>query len=103
MLKLAERSVLSETLNDKGKVPKSLVRKLSVTTSNQRTGRVASLLGDELTRIYAPILLRSLVIQSCNADLSYQLGACRVLCACLNGFTDEFPCITVFVGGSGVG
>ena len=51
-----------DILNDEGEAIPLFVHKSSSRKSSQPTGRVASLLQDEPTRVFVPILLRPLVM-----------------------------------------
>ena len=74
LLELASNGALVDVLNDNGEVVPLLVRKPPTRRNHQPTGRVASLLKDEPTRIFVPILLRPLVVQRVHSDTPCHLG-----------------------------
>ena len=76
VLELAGKSALVEVSHD-GRTVQLLVRRPSTRKNDLRTGRVASLLDDEPTRIFVPMLLRPLVLQRCHADVSCHFGVAR--------------------------
>ena len=77
VLELARKGVLIDISNDEEEAVPLFVRKPSSRKSNHPTGRVASLLQDEPTRIFVPILLRPLVMQRIHSDTSCHLGVSR--------------------------
>ena len=66
MLELARKGVLVDVLNDKGEAVPLFVRKPSSRKSSQPTGRVASLLQDEPTRILVPVSIATLGYGTCS-------------------------------------
>lgn len=77
-LDLASNVALVGVLHN-GKTVSLLVRRSSKRKKDLPKDRKTILLNDELTRISVPMILRSLDLQRCHADISCHFGASRTI------------------------
>lgn len=78
MLDRASEAALVEFSHDEDTVT-LLVRRISTRRNDLSTGRMASLLKDESTSGLVPMMLRPLVLQPCDPNMSCHFGVFETL------------------------